>query len=63
MALRPGLTGWAQIKAVVPPPDNALDIWYVRHASLAVDLKIWRHRIHPGFANPIIMQSIARRSL
>jgi lipopolysaccharide/colanic/teichoic acid biosynthesis glycosyltransferase len=43
LALRPGLTGWAQIKGgreLSASDKAALDIWYVRHASLAVDLKI-----------------------
>jgi lipopolysaccharide/colanic/teichoic acid biosynthesis glycosyltransferase len=39
----PGLTGWAQIKGgrEVSPQDKAvLDIWYLRHASLWLDLTI-----------------------
>jgi lipopolysaccharide/colanic/teichoic acid biosynthesis glycosyltransferase len=40
---RPGLTGWAQVngRASLPWPDRIeLDIWYLEHASLRLDLKI-----------------------
>ncbi|MBX9757151.1 MAG: sugar transferase [Beijerinckiaceae bacterium] len=39
----PGLTGWAQVhggKAVDADEKNALDEWYVQHASPATDLRI-----------------------
>jgi sugar transferase EpsL len=42
-AVRPGLTGWAQVngRAAVEWDDRLdLDIWYVEHQSLALDLKI-----------------------
>lgn len=46
LLVRPGLTGWAQVKGgrtLTPSDKVVLDIWYVRHASLAVDLEIvWR---------------------
>lgn len=46
LLVRPGLTGWAQVKggrALTPADKVALDIWYVRNASVAVDLEIvWR---------------------
>lgn len=41
--VKPGLTGWAQIhgrNAVDWPERFALDVWYVDHRSLALDLKI-----------------------
>ena len=41
--LRPGLTGWAQINGghLLSNPDKmALDLWYIRHASPWLDLKI-----------------------
>jgi lipopolysaccharide/colanic/teichoic acid biosynthesis glycosyltransferase len=41
--IRPGLTGWSQIqggRAVSVAERAALDAWYVRHASPALDLKI-----------------------
>jgi lipopolysaccharide/colanic/teichoic acid biosynthesis glycosyltransferase len=46
LVVRPGLTGWAQVKGgrrVSPADKAALDIWYVQHASLALDFEIlWR---------------------
>ena len=43
LLVRPGLTGWAQIKGgrqIAPDDKAALDVWYVRNMSLALDLKI-----------------------
>jgi lipopolysaccharide/colanic/teichoic acid biosynthesis glycosyltransferase len=43
LAVRPGLTGWAQVKGgklITPEEKNALDKWYVRHAGPMLDLKI-----------------------
>ena len=40
---RPGITGWAQINGgniVTPEEKEALDAWYVSHASLLLDIKI-----------------------
>ncbi len=46
LSVRPGLTGWAQIqgRASLPWSERIeLDLWYVEHASLALDLRIlWR---------------------
>jgi lipopolysaccharide/colanic/teichoic acid biosynthesis glycosyltransferase len=46
LGVPPGLTGWAQIhgRASLPWHERIeLDLWYVEHASLAVDLRIlWR---------------------
>lgn len=46
LAVRPGLTGWAQIhggKLVSVEEKNALDEWYVNNACLRLDLEIfWR---------------------
>ncbi|HMM42638.1 MAG TPA: sugar transferase, partial [Thermomicrobiales bacterium] len=43
---RPGITGWAQVNgrnALSWEEKFALDLWYVDHQSLAVDLRIlWR---------------------
>jgi exopolysaccharide biosynthesis polyprenyl glycosylphosphotransferase len=46
--VRPGLTGWAQINGLRGPISSTdllrrrteLDLWYARHASLALDLRI-----------------------
>jgi lipopolysaccharide/colanic/teichoic acid biosynthesis glycosyltransferase len=43
LLMRPGLTGWAQIKGgreISAEDKAALDIWYVRNASLTLDLRI-----------------------
>ena len=43
LAVKPGITGWAQIngRASLPWPERIeLDLWYVEHQSLALDLKI-----------------------
>jgi lipopolysaccharide/colanic/teichoic acid biosynthesis glycosyltransferase len=43
LLVRPGLTGWAQVKAgrkVSPADKAALDVWYVKNASLTLDLAI-----------------------
>jgi lipopolysaccharide/colanic/teichoic acid biosynthesis glycosyltransferase len=43
LVVRPGLTGWAQIKGgrqISPSDKAALDMWYVRNMSLALDLEI-----------------------
>lgn len=41
--VRPGLTGWAQVNGrnAIPWPERlALDVWYVDHVSLWLDLRI-----------------------
>jgi lipopolysaccharide/colanic/teichoic acid biosynthesis glycosyltransferase len=41
--VKPGITGWAQIhgRAALPWAERIeLDVWYVEHRSLAVDLRI-----------------------
>ncbi|MBX6321658.1 MAG: sugar transferase [Rhodospirillaceae bacterium] len=43
LMVAPGLSGWAQVnggKLVTVDEKNALDEWYVRHASLWLDLRI-----------------------
>jgi lipopolysaccharide/colanic/teichoic acid biosynthesis glycosyltransferase len=43
LAVKPGITGWAQVngRASLPWPQRIeLDLWYVEHATLALDLKI-----------------------
>ncbi|MFE2726425.1 sugar transferase [Kitasatospora sp. NPDC059327] len=41
--VRPGLTGWAQVRgrnSITWPERIELDLWYVEHRSLPVDLRI-----------------------
>ena len=43
LEVRPGITGWAQVKgrASLPWPERIeLDVWYVEHRSLSLDLRI-----------------------
>ncbi len=43
LLVRPGLTGWAQItggRDIAPGDKAALDVWYVKNASLALDMQI-----------------------
>jgi lipopolysaccharide/colanic/teichoic acid biosynthesis glycosyltransferase len=43
LAVKPGITGWAQIngRAALPWPERIeLDLFYVEHRSLALDLRI-----------------------
>jgi lipopolysaccharide/colanic/teichoic acid biosynthesis glycosyltransferase len=43
LALKPGITGWAQVNGRASLPWSQrieLDLWYVEHASLALDLRI-----------------------
>jgi lipopolysaccharide/colanic/teichoic acid biosynthesis glycosyltransferase len=43
LAVKPGITGWAQVngRASLPWPERIeLDLWYVEHATLALDLRI-----------------------
>jgi lipopolysaccharide/colanic/teichoic acid biosynthesis glycosyltransferase len=46
LALKPGITGWAQVngRATLPWSQRIeLDLYYIQHRSLALDLKIlWR---------------------
>jgi lipopolysaccharide/colanic/teichoic acid biosynthesis glycosyltransferase len=43
LAVRPGMTGWAQIKGgrqLAASDKAALDVWYIRNASPRIDLEI-----------------------
>jgi lipopolysaccharide/colanic/teichoic acid biosynthesis glycosyltransferase len=43
LAVRPGITGWAQVQGRASLPWHErieLDLWYVEHASLMLDLRI-----------------------
>jgi lipopolysaccharide/colanic/teichoic acid biosynthesis glycosyltransferase len=43
LSVRPGITGWAQVNGgnlLSPGEKEALDVWYIRHASLLLDLRI-----------------------
>jgi lipopolysaccharide/colanic/teichoic acid biosynthesis glycosyltransferase len=43
LTVRPGITGWAQVNGgnlLTPAEKHALDEWYIRNASLRLDLQI-----------------------
>jgi lipopolysaccharide/colanic/teichoic acid biosynthesis glycosyltransferase len=43
LAVRPGITGWAQVqgRASLPWPERIeLDLWYIEHESLVLDLRV-----------------------
>jgi lipopolysaccharide/colanic/teichoic acid biosynthesis glycosyltransferase len=43
LALKPGITGWAQVngRASLPWPERIeLDLWYAEHKSIRLDLRI-----------------------
>jgi len=46
LAIKPGITGWAQVNGRTSLPWSErieLDLWYIEHRSLALDLRIlWR---------------------
>ncbi|HTX46846.1 MAG TPA: sugar transferase [Solirubrobacteraceae bacterium] len=53
LAVKPGITGWAQVngRASLPWVDRIeLDLWYVEHRSLALDLEILRRTLKQVFS-------------
>jgi lipopolysaccharide/colanic/teichoic acid biosynthesis glycosyltransferase len=62
LLIRPGLTGWAQVvggRAISAEDKAALDVWYVRNASLVLDLKVFLKTIPLVFFG----ETISRRSI
>jgi lipopolysaccharide/colanic/teichoic acid biosynthesis glycosyltransferase len=52
LAVKPGITGWAQVngRASLPWSDRIeLDLWYVEHRSLALDLTILARTVRMVF--------------
>jgi lipopolysaccharide/colanic/teichoic acid biosynthesis glycosyltransferase len=75
LSVRPGLTGWAQIcggKLISTAEKNALDEWYIRHASLGLDAVIVLRtirmlltndrRAEEAIATALLEQSLVPRS-
>jgi lipopolysaccharide/colanic/teichoic acid biosynthesis glycosyltransferase len=53
LAVKPGITGWAQVngRASLPWADRIeLDLWYVEHQSLALDLRILARTVRMVFS-------------
>ena len=49
LAVKPGITGWAQVngRASLPWSERIeLDLWYVEHRSLRLDLQILARTVH-----------------
>jgi lipopolysaccharide/colanic/teichoic acid biosynthesis glycosyltransferase len=79
LAIRPGITGWAQVRgrnAISWPERIELDLWYIEHRSLALDLRIvgltllklvrphgvtGDGGVNPGFPVPTAAASDSRR--
>jgi lipopolysaccharide/colanic/teichoic acid biosynthesis glycosyltransferase len=62
LEVRPGITGWAQIKgrnSLRWPERIELDVWYVQHRSLALDLRILARTI-PMILRPTDVYNDAR---
>jgi lipopolysaccharide/colanic/teichoic acid biosynthesis glycosyltransferase len=52
LAVKPGITGWAQVngRASLPWPERIeLDLWYVEHRSLWLDLQILARTVRMVF--------------
>jgi len=48
LAVKPGITGWAQVngRASLPWPERIeLDLWYVEHRSLTLDVRILKRTV------------------
>jgi lipopolysaccharide/colanic/teichoic acid biosynthesis glycosyltransferase len=48
LTVKPGITGWAQVngRASLPWPERIeLDLWYVEHRSLALDVEILKRTV------------------
>jgi lipopolysaccharide/colanic/teichoic acid biosynthesis glycosyltransferase len=53
LAVKPGMTGWAQVngRASLPWSERIeLDLWYVEHRSLRLDVEILRRTIRQVFS-------------
>lgn len=66
LLVRPGITGWAQLnggRTVTPKEKDALDIWYIRHASFWLDLKIAAHTLLIAFTGEKMDHSVVAQAL
>jgi lipopolysaccharide/colanic/teichoic acid biosynthesis glycosyltransferase len=53
LAVKPGITGWAQVngRASLPWPERIeLDLWYVEHRSISLDLGIMARTVRMVFS-------------
>lgn len=66
LLVRPGITGWAQLnggRTVTAREKDALDIWYIRHASFWLDLKIAAQTLLIAFTGEKINASAIAQAL
>lgn len=66
LLVRPGITGWAQLNGgatITPEEKDALDVWYIRHASLWLDLKIAANTLLIAFTEEKINRSAVAQAL
>ncbi len=65
LLVRPGLTGWAQViggRDISPEDKAALDVWYVRNASLLLDLQVAARTLPIILFGERISQSLIERA-
>lgn len=65
LLVRPGLTGWAQVvggRDISPEDKSALDVWYVRNASLLLDLQVAARTVPIILFGERISQSLIERA-
>ncbi len=65
LLVRPGLTGWAQViggRNICPEDKATLDVWYVRNASLLLDLKVAARTVPIILFGERISQSLIERA-
>jgi lipopolysaccharide/colanic/teichoic acid biosynthesis glycosyltransferase len=66
LLVRPGITGWAQLNGgtiVTPKEKDALDVWYIRHASFSLDLKIAMNTLLFAFTGEKMNRSVVEQAL
>lgn len=66
LLVRPGITGWAQLnggRTVTAKEKDALDVWYIRYASLWLDLKIAAHTLLFAFTGERMNASAVAQAL
>ncbi len=64
LAVRPGITGWAQVngRASLPWSERIeLDLWYIEHRSWRLDLKILARSVRMVFAGEDLYRGETRR--
>ncbi len=66
LLVRPGITGWAQLnggRTVTAKEKDALDVWYILHASFWLDLKIAAHTLLIAFTGERMNHSAVAQAL